>query len=68
MRRAAKTRPSLPPAIRASVGREQDDADLLAVHHLTVLCYTIQHRLAFDTTVEAWAGAWGCCASRARIA
>jgi hypothetical protein len=39
------------------LGRESVDPALAAVHHLTVLCYTVQHPLAFDTSLEGHAGA-----------
>ena len=40
------------------LGREFEDAALRAVHHLTVLCYTLQHPVEFDASPEGHAGAW----------
>ena len=40
------------------LGREFGDEALAAVHHLTVLCYTLQHPAAFDASPEGHVGAW----------
>jgi hypothetical protein len=40
------------------LGREFEDPALQAVHHLTVLCYTLQHPLGFDASPEGHAGSW----------
>lgn len=37
------------------LGREFEDAALAAVHHLTVLCYSVQHPVLFDATAEGHA-------------
>jgi len=40
------------------LGREFEDASLAAVHHLTVMCYTLQHPVAFDVSAYGHAVTW----------
>jgi hypothetical protein len=37
------------------LGRESADPALAAAHHLTVLCYSVQHPVLFDATAEGHA-------------
>ena len=40
------------------LGHEFEDPALQAVHHLTVLCYSIHHPSGFDTSPEGYTASW----------